>query len=264
MSATDMVRADDATRLTLRLLGELFAGDGASGVGVCLWNGVRWPDDAPREVTLVLKHPGALRAMFLPGHELGLAEAYLYDDFDIQGNVEAVFGLADHLAEATAGWRKKVRAARQLLRLPADAAAQSGAAQNGSAGGRTSRRGPARLSGQQHSIFSDAYVFPDGELVPINVTLHAAEENGFEVRDVESLREHYALTLRHWVRRLEAHHEEALRVVDESTYRVWRLYMAGSAHGFATQRLNVYQALLTRPDHGGESHLPLTRTDWYR
>ena len=49
--------------------------------------------------------------------------------------------------------------------------------------------------------------FPDGELVPINVTLRAAEGAGFEVRDVESLREHYALTLRHWVRRLEAHHD---------------------------------------------------------
>src|SRR5512145_491133 len=77
--------------------------------------------------------------------------------------------------------------------------------------------------------FSDNYVFPDGELVPISATLAAAEAAGFEVRDVESLREHYALTLRHWVRRLEEHHAEALRHVDEPTYRVWRLYMSGSA-----------------------------------
>ena len=54
--------------------------------------------------------------------------------------------------------------------------------------------------------FSNTYVFPDGELVPINITMHAAEESGLEVRDVESLREHYALTLRHWVRSLETHH----------------------------------------------------------
>ena len=112
--------------------------------------------------------------------------------------------------------------------------------------------------------FSDTYVFPDGELVPINVTLHAAEENGLEVRDVESLREHYALTLRHWVRRLEAHHEQALQFVDEPTYRVWRLFMSGSAHGFTHGRLNLYQTLLVRPGPRGQSGLPLTRADWYQ
>ena len=112
--------------------------------------------------------------------------------------------------------------------------------------------------------FNDTYVFPDGELTPINVTLHAAEESGFEVRDVESLREHYALTLRHWVQRLEAHRGEALRRVGEVTYRVWRLFMSGSAHGFTHGRLNVYQALLVKPGAGGVSGLPLTRADWYR
>ncbi len=66
------------------------------------------------------------------------------------------------------------------------------------------------------------------------------------------------------MRRLEAAHEEALRHVDESTYRVWRLYLSGSAHGFTTGRLNVYQALLALPDERGASGLPLTREDWYR
>jgi cyclopropane-fatty-acyl-phospholipid synthase len=111
--------------------------------------------------------------------------------------------------------------------------------------------------------FSDTYVFPDGDLVPIGMTLQAAEEAGFEVRDVESLREHYALTLRQWVRRLEEHHAEALKYVDEPTYRVWRLYMSGSAHGFTSRRLNVYQSLLAHPDREGRSGLPLTRADWY-
>jgi len=111
--------------------------------------------------------------------------------------------------------------------------------------------------------FSDAYVFPDGELTPIHTTLQAAEQAHLEVRDVESLREHYALTLRLWVRRLESHHEEALKYVSEPTYRVWRLFMSGSACGFSTGRLNVYQALLVKPDLGGVSHLPLTRNDWY-
>jgi cyclopropane-fatty-acyl-phospholipid synthase len=111
--------------------------------------------------------------------------------------------------------------------------------------------------------FFNTYVFPDGELVPINVTLQAAEGVGFEVRDVESLREHYAMTLRHWVRRLEAAHGEALRYVDEPTYRVWRLFMSGSAYGFQSGLINVYQALLVRQNASGESGLPLTRKDWY-
>jgi cyclopropane-fatty-acyl-phospholipid synthase len=379
----------------------------------------------------VLNHPGALRAMFLPGTELGLAEAYLYDDFDIEGEIESVFGLADALAARTSGWRPKLLAARRLLRLPAGPTRQH------------ETRGRARLRGREHTIerdrraisyhydvsndfyalwldrsmvyscayfgspgddldtaqshkldlicrklrlqprqhlldvgcgwgglamyaarhygvdatgitlsqpqaewanaaiaragladrcrvhvqdyrevgppdgydalasvgmfehvgaallptyfsqahmllkpggaflnhgiasratdkparlpdFNSTYVFPDGELVPINITLHAAEEAGFEVRDAESLREHYALTLRHWVRRLEAHHDRALDCVDEPTWRVWRLFMSGSAHGFTSGRLNVYQTLLVKPDGHGGSHLPLTREDWYQ
>ena len=111
--------------------------------------------------------------------------------------------------------------------------------------------------------FSNRYVFPDGELTPISHSLRFAEDTGFEVRDVESLREHYALTLRHWVRRLEARHEEALDHVDEVTYRIWRLFMSGSVHGFETGRLNVYQSLLVKPGRDGESGLPLTRADLY-
>jgi cyclopropane-fatty-acyl-phospholipid synthase len=110
--------------------------------------------------------------------------------------------------------------------------------------------------------FISRYVFPDGELVPINATLRYAEEAGFEVRDVESLREHYALTLRHWARRLEFHRNQALQVVDQPTYRVWRLFLPGSAYGFAAGSLNVYQALLLKSDQG-RSDLPLTRSDWY-
>lgn len=110
--------------------------------------------------------------------------------------------------------------------------------------------------------FSDLYVFPDGELVPLNITTRVAEEAGFEVRDVESLREHYALTLRHWIRRLEQNHERAKLVADEKTYRTWRLYMAGSAHRFAVARLNLYQVLMAKPENG-KLGLPLTRKGWY-
>jgi cyclopropane-fatty-acyl-phospholipid synthase len=412
------------------LLDELFGGNRTLKVGARLWDGTHWPDDNPRSTTLLLNHPGALRSMFLPGTEVGLGEAYLYDDFDFEGDIESVFELADRLNETTLGGRKKLRAASDLLRLPSRDNYHPG------------KRGPARLAGKQHSVerdrqavtyhydvsnnfyalwldqrmvyscayfhspdddldtaqarkldnvcrklrlkpgqrlldigcgwgglviyaaqhygvettgitlsqpqadlanariaeaglsdhcrvwvrdyremedpggfdalvsvgmfehvgakllpayfsqawellkpggvflnhgianragekprnersFSDVYVFPDGELTPISTSLGAAEEAGFEVRDVESLREHYMLTLRQWVSRLEAYHDQSLQYVDEPTYRVWHLFMSGSAYGFKVGRLNVYQALFVRPGVGGSSGLPLTRVDWY-
>lgn len=121
---------------------------------------------------------------------------------------------------------------------------------------------PMRLIWRPRS-FIDRHVFPDGELLPLGEIVSRSEQSGFETRDVESLREHYALTLRHWVRRLEALHEQAARLVGEPTYRVWRLYMSGAARAFATGRLNVVQTLLSKPGAGGASLLPLTRADVY-
>jgi cyclopropane-fatty-acyl-phospholipid synthase len=85
----------------------------------------------------------------------------------------------------------------------------------------------------------------------------------FAVPDLESLREHYALTLRHRTRRLEARHEEERRFTDETTYRAWRLFMSGAAHQFESCETNVYQALFVKP-HQGKSGFPLTRNDWYQ
>jgi cyclopropane-fatty-acyl-phospholipid synthase len=101
--------------------------------------------------------------------------------------------------------------------------------------------------------FIEAYVFPDGELAPIHETLRAAEKAGFEVRSCEGMREHYGLTLRHWVRRLESHAEEARRLTDEATYRVWRIYMAGSAARFMAGAQNVHQTLLVKLGKGAKS-----------
>jgi cyclopropane-fatty-acyl-phospholipid synthase len=111
--------------------------------------------------------------------------------------------------------------------------------------------------------FLDRYVFPDGELVRIDEILAHAERAGLETRDVESLREHYATTLRHWVRRLEARRDEAVALVGEPTYRVWRLYMSGAAHGFATGRLSLMQTLLGKPRPDGSLDIPPTRADIY-
>ena len=104
--------------------------------------------------------------------------------------------------------------------------------------------------------------FPDGEQTPVSEVNVMAEKAGFEVRDVENLREHYALTLRHWVNRLEERHEEAVRVSDEVTYRTWRLYMSASAYGFESGNINVNQTLLAKIANG-KSSIPLTRADLY-
>lgn len=111
--------------------------------------------------------------------------------------------------------------------------------------------------------FMDRYVFPDGELVPLATVVAAGEGAGFETRDVESLREHYAETLRHWVRRLEQRSTEARALVGEATFRVWRLYMAASAHAFRTARIGVVQLLLARLTADGACCHPRTRADLY-
>jgi cyclopropane-fatty-acyl-phospholipid synthase len=115
----------------------------------------------------------------------------------------------------------------------------------------------------RRGAFIDRYVFPDGELPTAAETLRAAEDAGFEMHDVEGLREHYALTLRQWVRRLERAWRQAEEMVGERTCRVWRLYMAASAHAFASGRLNLSQMVLARRDAHGRCDLPLTRRDLY-
>jgi cyclopropane-fatty-acyl-phospholipid synthase len=424
---------DRAVQTSLSFLEGLLGDYHPRDFAVRLWDGTVWEAEPgwPAHFTLVLKYPGALRSMFWPPGELTLAEAYVHDDFDIEGRIEDVFPLADYLLDRRRNVADRLRHSRRLLSLPSvrrgdrpragrEAARLRGtrhskardrravtyhydvpgefyalwldermvyscayfaapdedldAAQErkldyvcrklrlhsgervldigcgwggllihaarrygASALGITLSEPQAELANERirraglkdrcrvevrdyreiedsegydklvsvgmfehvgeallpeyfrrahrllrpggvflnHGIarnrdvpvrrrptFISRYVFPDGELVPIGTTLEAAEDGGFEVRDVESLREHYALTLRHWVRRLEARAEEAHRITDETTYRVWRLYMSGSAHGFKTGRLNVYQTLLSKPERG-ESGLPLTRADWY-
>jgi len=110
--------------------------------------------------------------------------------------------------------------------------------------------------------FIDAYVFPDGELQPIGVTVAQLERAGFEVRDVESLREHYALTLRRWVANLEDHWDRAVRLTGPGRARVWRLYMAASALAFERNRIGVNQVLAVRTPDSGASGMPLRARVW--
>jgi cyclopropane-fatty-acyl-phospholipid synthase len=424
--ARSLLREGPSLRCS-EFLGALFTDYPGRNFQVRLWDGTVWGAEKQPRFILVLKHPGALRAMFSSPSELTLGEAYIHDDFDIEGDIAAVFDLADYLlirkrslwenfdlnerlaklpksdrpraglhlvepvgkphsrdrdrqaisyhydlpAEFYALWldsrlvyscayfneaeekldsaqvhkldyicrKLRLRPGERLLdigcgwgALIMHAASNYGVECVGitlSVAQAEVARERLRTAGLNHRCrvevsdyrdidhelqydkiasvgmfehvgeallpeyfrrasdllqpggvflnhgivysatywrrgpsFVDRYVFPDGDLVPISTSLREAELSGLELRDVESLREHYALTLQHWVQRLEAHREEARRITDDVTYRIWRLYMAGSAHGFRSGRLNVYQSLFAKPLHG-HTGLPLTRADWY-
>jgi cyclopropane-fatty-acyl-phospholipid synthase len=108
----------------------------------------------------------------------------------------------------------------------------------------------------QPNSFIDRYVFPDGELHEVGNVVSTMQRTGYEVRHVESLREHYALTLRAWVSNLETGWDDAVAEVGPGRARVWRLYMAASALNFEAGRTQVHQVLAVRSD-GGRSGLPL-------
>ena len=419
---------DHSAELSLQLLDTLTSDYPRSDFAVRLWNGELWGSRVNPRFTLVLKNAGALRHMLLGANEVTLGEAYIFDDFDVEGDIEAAFTFADYLVEHELELTEKLRMAGLLLRLPHDGHPRNGTPLKPLLHGKThsQRRdreavgyhydlsnefyqlwldrsmmyscayfeegdedldtaqlrkldylcrklrlrtgerlldvgcgwgglvlhaakyfgvnalgvtlshrqaelAQARIQGAglsdrcevricdyralepdapfdkivsvgmfehvgeshlpeyfqhvwkllrfggvflNHGIaasaimqrkgpsFIDKYVFPDSGLVPIGTTVSIAEACGFEVRDVESLREHYALTLRYWVRRLESHYEEAKQITDETVYRIWRLYMAGCAHAFAKGRVSINQVLFSKPDHGNAG-LPLTRADWY-
>ena len=120
-----------------------------------------------------------------------------------------------------------------------------------------------RRSGPERG-FLGHFVFPDGELVAVADALRAAEECGFEVRDVENLREHYGRTVRTWLANLERNRTAAIAAAGDTAYRLWRLYLAGSAQGFDVARIGVFQSLLARPDVSGRVDVPATRRDMYR
>lgn len=418
---------DPAVRATHRVLTRLQTGYGPRDFAVRFWDAGEWPAEREARFTFVLNHPGALRAMLLPPNRLTIGEAYIFGDYDIEGDFDGFFAMIAHWGVRRRGLLEKLGIFLQLRKLPAaararaDRAAQlSGAAHSpdrdkqaiqyhydvsndfyalwldgrrvyscayftrpdedidsaqrnkldhicrklrlepglklldigcGWGGlivhaakeyGATAvgitlsqaqkayveeliRRegladrcrvelcdyrhlkemdfdrlvsvGMAEHVGAKllptyfreawrrlkpgglmmnHAIgyaadfrnppgpnFAQRYVFPDGELVALNETLHAAETTGFEVRDVESLREHYDMTVRHWRRRLHERAAEAKKLTSEVTYRIFDYYLAGAAMVLHTAKLSIYQALLLKPT-GAPSGLPLTREDLYR
>jgi cyclopropane-fatty-acyl-phospholipid synthase len=128
-------------------------------------------------------------------------------------------------------------------------------------GGKTAMRWASQRGGG----FIARYIFPDAELVPLGAVLDAAERAGFEVRDVESLREHYADTCAAWLARLDARWGEAEELVGRRRARAYRLYLATSAAQFRVGRISVFQTLLAKRDARGRvKGVPRWRGDWYR
>nr|MBA3303860.1 class I SAM-dependent methyltransferase [Acidimicrobiia bacterium] len=132
-------------------------------------------------------------------------------------------------------------------------------------GGRLLNHGISRPAGERARLarrsFVDRYIFPDGELHEVGAVVSAVQRAGLEARHVESLREHYALTLRAWVANLEGGWDDAVAAADLGRARVWRLYMAGSALNFESNRTSVHQVLAVRTEGDGDSRLPL-RPGW--
>lgn len=184
----------------------------------------------------------------------GRASALVRDYRELDGTFDRVasIGMSEHVGRA--GLERYFRSAWDRL-------APGGLMLNHAISRGPRGTPPDRASREQ--TFVHRYVFPDGEIVDLAETIHAAEAVGFEVRDVENLREHYAITLRRWVARLEASWSDAVDIAGEERARTWRLFMAGAAHQFAHGRLAVHQVLLGRPDADGRVEVPPTRADLY-
>ena len=131
-------------------------------------------------------------------------------------------------------------------------------------GGRVLNHAISKVGGSRlgRRSFVYRYVFPDGELIDVGESLLAMERAGFEIRDVENLREHYATTLRRWVANLEARWDDAVSLVGERRARVWLLYMSGSINGFDDGGLQLHQVLGVRNASDGTSGVPPTRCGW--
>ena len=111
--------------------------------------------------------------------------------------------------------------------------------------------------------FIDKYVFPQGELPHIGLVLGRMQTAGLEALDVESLRRHYARTLSLWAGNYETHADEIRRQVGETTYRVWRIYLAGCAHAFSQNWVSIHQVLACKAGPEGLNSTPLTRDYMY-
>jgi cyclopropane-fatty-acyl-phospholipid synthase len=129
--------------------------------------------------------------------------------------------------------------------------------------GITSSDVDSRWLGLGAGDFIDRYVFPDGELPHLALVLKEMSVAGLEVTDIESLRRHYARTCQEWAGRLESNRDSAIRIAGDRRLRIWQIYLAGSAYGFANGWMNIYQVLGCKSANTLAKPLPLTRDYLY-
>lgn len=430
MITMEISEEDNKAQQSLDYLKKIFSGLSSRNFAIRLWDGSYLPPESgqTRRFTLVVNHPGALRKLLWHPNELGLGEAYVFKDLEIEGDLEAALNLQEALSRIHPKWRDKISFGKWLLSLPATDKAYKSRISTAALGvmadrervrkaisfhydlpipfwkkvlddsmqyscayfhswdedlnaaqthkmdyicrklmlqpgetfldvgcgwggliqhavkhygvhalGVTLSREQADFAREQiqkqglssrcrvervdlrdltgwerfdkiasvgsvehaysylddyfktawrllargglflnHGIsvacnyalqpdttsFINHYVFPDGDLVPLRKMINLAEVTGFEVRDVENMREHYAQTLRLWAENLELKQKDLIKVSGEVTWRVFKLYMAGCAHNFSFGNLNLFQTLLTKADRG-HTPLPATRKHWY-
>jgi cyclopropane-fatty-acyl-phospholipid synthase len=106
--------------------------------------------------------------------------------------------------------------------------------------------------------FIDKYVFPAGELPHIGLVLRTMQEGGLEAFDVENLRRHYAKTCGVWADNFEARSDQIKKLTDEKRYRIWRVYLAGSAYAFERDWISLYQVVCGKSNRSAQS-LPWSR-----
>lgn len=129
-------------------------------------------------------------------------------------------------------------------------------------GGRVLVQAMSHPSAPGGGAFIERYVAPDMHMRPVWETAEMISRSGLELRDVESIREHYAWTVGAWAATLERRWPEIVDLIGEPAARIWRLYLAGGALVFAENRMGVDQLLFARPGADGASGMPATRSDW--
>ncbi|MCW2516341.1 MAG: cyclopropane-fatty-acyl-phospholipid synthase [Mycobacterium sp.] len=95
--------------------------------------------------------------------------------------------------------------------------------------------------------FIESYIAPDMHMRPLWQTIRHLENAGFEIRDVEAMREHYVKTVDHWLETFDTFYDEFVALQGEEVARVWRLYLVGGGLAFEQGRMGVDQILARKP-----------------
>ena len=127
---------------------------------------------------------------------------------------------------------------------------------------KSSKKFSARIRPERKFLLK--YIFPGSELIPVGMTSDFLEQSGFEVNDIESWRDHYAITLRHWCKNLSANKERAIELAGAERYRLWVAYLAGGSVGFTAGSIKIYQVVASKKASKGVSGMPPTREHLYR